>query len=482
MSFDVRLILTRIENGPDIQEILNEPNSIDLTEQVINNDLQMDCIDTKRVVIIPKMVDALKRLVAHFQLNLKAKLSITEQRVNFIIRIHEIPSDEWLKITYHAESVTEEYDFKDLIEKLKHHCYSNGDFIAMHIKDSVREYQIIELDNPKYLLTSYDLDLDKFDNKDTTLIVLPFIICRDKATRIRLMNDYITKTQTPRVIFITVGYDYKDIKTEELVESVEKYLQFFKIDYKESKDIISVDEEYRYRSKIVYNDEKFIVEDLYQENSVYHRRLFFKDNIKYVQSEMIFGKGEEQLGNKGSEVFGIFLETIQNNLDTDKKTKNTVPHVAILGSGCGTLSKYLTSKFMEMGLRCKITGVEIDEKVMAIGTKYFNMNKDSHCTYKNEDAHNFIMTTKDNYDIVVVDIDGTTNCPPPQFFSQEFINAVRQSLQKSSFGYLAINTIGYSADAFNSYIDALKKSFEVVKVLDCPGITNKVIVCQKPII
>ena len=71
-------------------------------------------------------------------------------------------------------------------------------------------------------------------------------------------------------------------------------------------------------------------------------------------------------------------------------------NVLILGLGCGIAAKLLIKKFPQ----AKITGVEIDPVMIEIGKKYFNLLD---IKIKITDAKKFIKTTKQKFDLILVD-------------------------------------------------------------------------------
>lgn len=86
----------------------------------------------------------------------------------------------------------------------------------------------------------------------------------------------------------------------------------------------------------------------------------------------------------GFEQSGPLVEKIWKNLPTAK-------NVLVLGLGCGSILKNLKSK--------SVTGVEIDPVMIAIGRKYFNLDKVNIIC-----GNAFTLKFKELFDLIIVDM------------------------------------------------------------------------------
>lgn len=112
-----------------------------------------------------------------------------------------------------------------------------------------------------------------------------------------------------------------------------------------------------------------------------------------------------------------------------------VQSILVLGVGGGTIIHLLHALYPD----ALITGVDMDEKMVSIGKKYFGLNKVSGLTLSVSDAKEFVRrsaATKKQWDMVVVDL--FVGAAIPAFVGEEtFILNVKRIM--TSKGVLLIN-------------------------------------------
>ena len=86
----------------------------------------------------------------------------------------------------------------------------------------------------------------------------------------------------------------------------------------------------------------------------------------------------------------------------------------------------------------KITGVEIDKYVITIANEYFHLDKIKNLEIIIDDAFEFVLKTKDNYDLIIIDIFQDTKMPN-FLFETFFINRICDLLQPK--GFILFNTM-----------------------------------------
>lgn len=98
-------------------------------------------------------------------------------------------------------------------------------------------------------------------------------------------------------------------------------------------------------------------------------------------------------------------------------------HVLVLGVAGGSVIKTLAE---DIGYKNKITGVEIDAKVIELANKYFGLTDVPNCSIIIEDAFEFVLKSKDKYDLIIIDIFRDTTMPNFLFehFFMERVNAL----------------------------------------------------------
>ncbi len=140
-----------------------------------------------------------------------------------------------------------------------------------------------------------------------------------------------------------------------------------------------------------------------------------------------------------------FTETY-NQLRLDAHIKD----VLILGFGLGSIPYMLEKKFNK---RYSYTGVEIDETVIYLASKYVLDELQSEVQLINTDAWNFVQQCEYRYDMICVDI-FIDDKIPKIFLSHEFLESIASNLTDN--GILLFNHLGMrqkDAEAAMKYHD-----------------------------
>ncbi|PHS05536.1 MAG: spermidine synthase [Kordia sp.] len=112
-------------------------------------------------------------------------------------------------------------------------------------------------------------------------------------------------------------------------------------------------------------------------------------------------------------------------LDNLQKSEN----ILVLGVAGGSVIKTLRNDF---NIEAKITGVEIDPDVIELANTYFKLNSISNLELVIEDAFQFIKTTQETYDLIIIDIFNDSNMPN-ELFEDGFWTTIRQLLNNKGF-------------------------------------------------
>jgi len=110
-------------------------------------------------------------------------------------------------------------------------------------------------------------------------------------------------------------------------------------------------------------------------------------------------------------------------------------NILILGVAGGSVIKTLVD---EVKFKGKITGVEIDKDVVEIANKYFKLNEIKNLEVIVDDAFEFVLKTKDKYDLIIIDIFQDTTMPN-FLFEDFFINRINFLLNVD--GFILFNTM-----------------------------------------
>ncbi len=141
--------------------------------------------------------------------------------------------------------------------------------------------------------------------------------------------------------------------------------------------------------------------------------------IKVVKS-LAFGTylQVDNLTQSGGVVYEIWKETIKEIRKQNSEIKNCL----ILGLGGGSAAT-LIQKFWP---KAKITGVDIDPKIVDLGKKYLGLKG---VDIAIADAQDFVKKTKDKYDLILVDTYIGYDYPR-KFESDAFLNHISTRLNK----------------------------------------------------
>lgn len=169
----------------------------------------------------------------------------------------------------------------------------------------------------------------------------------------------------------------------------------------------------------------------------------------------------ENLTQSGPIVFGLWSFAISQI--------SNINSCLILGVGGGSVIKVLRKKFPN----AKITGVEIDSKMVDIGKKYFNLDK-YNTKIIIEDAFKFIQKNKKQYDLICIDLLVGRNAPS-KLSSIEFFRNIKKILNNK--GTVIINQLRLKGQVEdNNLIKILNRIFEKVEI--CRPLVNLLIYCK----
>ncbi|WP_395632639.1 spermidine synthase [Flavobacterium sp.] len=110
-------------------------------------------------------------------------------------------------------------------------------------------------------------------------------------------------------------------------------------------------------------------------------------------------------------------------------------NVLLLGVAGGSVIKTLVE---EIKFKGKITGVEIDPAMIEVANTYFKLNEIPNVNIVIDDAFEFVLKTKETYDLIIIDVFQDTTMPN-FLFEDFFINRVNFLLRKD--GFILFNTM-----------------------------------------
>jgi precorrin-6B methylase 2 len=123
--------------------------------------------------------------------------------------------------------------------------------------------------------------------------------------------------------------------------------------------------------------------------------------------------------------YGLMHEVFRSYFRQDPPGLMPDDKALILGFGGGTIAVILLE---ELGLKCSITGVELDEAVIKAARDHFNIQRLQKLEILQQDAMDFVNACNEKYKLIVVDI-YVDNALPPQFEEESFFRRLRNCLE-----------------------------------------------------
>lgn len=136
--------------------------------------------------------------------------------------------------------------------------------------------------------------------------------------------------------------------------------------------------------------------------------------------------------------FASLHKVFQKAFYNIKLKEKQVSSVLVLGCGAGSIPSII---YNELKLSPKMDAIEIDEEVIKLGKKYFNLSDYNSLNIIIDDALNFVKTTSNKYDLICVDIFKGIDVPE-EFLSQHFFEHLKTLLNEN--GELLFNYVAYN--------------------------------------
>jgi spermidine synthase len=116
--------------------------------------------------------------------------------------------------------------------------------------------------------------------------------------------------------------------------------------------------------------------------------------------------------------------------------KRNPKKVLILGFGAGSVATILCD---ELRLSPSLTGIEVDPEVIQLAEKYFHIQRFSNLNLHITDAHEFVSTCTDTFDLIVSDVFIDKNVPEKFLEAGYFTNLI-QLTGKGGLGLVNVIT------------------------------------------
>jgi len=182
----------------------------------------------------------------------------------------------------------------------------------------------------------------------------------------------------------------------------------------------------------------FIPINVYKKNSAISHKL-----------EVTWNNGELVLDSKNTNYsYGSLQRILRKGLHyIGYERIRGFENILVLGVAAGSVIKTLAE---EIKFKGKITGVEIDAAAIEIANTYFDLDKIENLKIVIDDAFEFVLKTKEKYDLIIIDIFKDTEMPN-FLFEDFFINRVNFLLNVN--GFILFNTMTLTNKHFERNIN-----------------------------
>nr|WP_294825047.1 methyltransferase domain-containing protein [uncultured Flavobacterium sp.] len=175
----------------------------------------------------------------------------------------------------------------------------------------------------------------------------------------------------------------------------------------------------------------FVPINVYKQNSLISQKL-----------EVTWNNGQLVLDSKNTNYsYGSLQRILRRGLQyIGYERIRGFENVLVLGVAAGSVIKTLAS---EVKFKGSITGVEIDPAAIEIANAYFGLDKIDNCSIIIDDAFEFVLKTREKYDLIIIDIFRDTDMP--NFLFEDFwINRINFLLRVN--GFILFNTMTLTDD------------------------------------
>jgi spermidine synthase len=207
-------------------------------------------------------------------------------------------------------------------------------------------------------------------------------------------------------------------------------------------------------------------------------KIFKKKSARSKMIEVTWANGELVLDSENTNYsYGSLQRILRYGLrNIGFKAIQEMNHILVLGVAGGSVIKTLID---EIDYKGKITGVEIDADMIQIANEYFNLSQIKQLEIVIDDAFEFVLKTKNQYDLIIIDVFEDINMPNflfERFFSERIFSILKDH------GYVLFNTmiLNENHNVRNSkYISEINPKLYSTKMLPRVEQHNELIIIEK---
>jgi predicted membrane-bound spermidine synthase len=207
-------------------------------------------------------------------------------------------------------------------------------------------------------------------------------------------------------------------------------------------------------------------------------KIFRKKSSRSKMIEVTWANGELVLDSENTNYsYGSLQRILRYGLrNIGFETIQKMNHILVLGVAGGSVIKTLIDEIQFKG---KITGVEIDADMIQIANEYFHLSKIKQLEIIIDDAFEFVLKTKHQYDLIIIDIFEDTNMPNflfERFFSEKILSILNKQ------GFVLFNTMILDEEhniRNRKYVSEINTELYATKMLPRVEQHNELIIIEK---
>ena len=193
--------------------------------------------------------------------------------------------------------------------------------------------------------------------------------------------------------------------------------------------------------------------------------------------EVTWNNGQLVLDSKHTNYsFGSLEKVLRKGMQhIGYPTLKKMESILLLGVAGGSAIKLIRN---EIGCAGKITGVDIDPKIIQLAYDYFNLGSYQNVEILIKDAQIFVAENSTKYDLIIIDI-FEDDCMPNFLFETDFIENIKCSMENNSyilFNFMLLNDYDKKLLTFISNFN--KKEFSITTLVNVEEF-NKLIIVKK---
>jgi spermidine synthase len=191
--------------------------------------------------------------------------------------------------------------------------------------------------------------------------------------------------------------------------------------------------------------------------------------------EIVLYSGKYSLNSENTNYsFGTLHTLFKRVFRRLKLNWKEISNVLILGFGTGSVARIIRTYNAD----CNIDGVEIDEKIIGLGEKYFNTGSLENLIIHCAPAKRYLESCNREFDLIVIDV-YVDMIVPPEMESEDFIYDVWKALRPG--GIVIFNKAIYSksiSEQLPGIRDIYKKTFGNIQIITVMN-SGKIFIAKK---